>query len=454
MQKKMVTAAAAAALAVLMPAAAQAGDGVYDPPYVAEQIQAAAELATDANQLARQLDFRRTFGLNDDEVYVTGLLAAPEGLDTTYGALLTPEEQDDMDQRFAVADSLHEVDAYAAQAAPDTYAGVYTDQAAGGLVYVGFTSDGARHLSELRKRFSYPGRLRLFPATRTLAQLRTVLDDVTAALPQLRDAGVDVRIAALNTAANSVDVSLETPSAVADQELQSRFGSVVRVTGTASPSTTDRTNDGVPFKGGIEEYDTRVSCTSAFVMRRQTGSLLSLQPYDYFMLTAGHCFPLNTRVFHFIHTLGTVTQNSWPGINGGSTTDAELIDIAPGTESRQLLRSNPSTYVTMTGQLTNNADYRDGDPSCLVGKTSGYGCGTIVTADTVVTYAGPRTLTRQVIGSIDSCPGDSGGAEFRGSTALGIVSGRVDSRLACGASDAIYSKISEATANHNVLINR
>ena len=281
-----------------------------------------------------------------------------------------------------------------------------------------------------------------------------MLERVSSDLLALQAAGLNVRLVALNVAENSIDVSLGSPDDSAEPQLQARYGDAVRVVGVANPAATDRTNDGVPFKGGIEIYDTRFSCTSAFVMRRSTGNTLT--PFDYFMLTAGHCFPRGTTVNHFIYTVGTVVENSYPGINGGSTTDAELIDIAPGTESRQLLRSNPSTYVTMTGQLLNNTDFRAGDPSCRVGKTSGYACGTIVNPDASFTFndGGSRSLTRQVVASIDACPGDSGGAAYRGTTAMGVTFGRTDGLAACGAADQIYSKISEVTRVHRVQVNR
>lgn len=457
MRRSLVALAVLASLATPAVAAASGEPpGQYRPPIVPEQTVASGQFATPQARLADALRFRRDFGLSQDLGLVQRLLADPTA-DRSYGTALTGSERDTVDRRFEVAEALAEVDAYVQQHAPETFAGIYTDHGAGGLVYVGFTADGARHLGELRKVFAYPDLLRTFPAQRSQKELQALSERLSEDLPALWAQGLDVRMVGVNTRRNGVDVWLGAAAsdATAD-ELAARYGNAVTVAGQADPVPTDRTNDGVPFKGGIEEYDARASCTSAFVVRRATGSALT--PWDYFMLTAGHCFPLNTNVSHFIYSMGRVTGNTYPCAGCTTTSDAAVIDLAPGTESRQIMRDNAPTYINVTGQLTSNADYRDLDPVCQIGKTTGHICGVIRTADITATYndGGLRTLTRQVLASYDSCPGDSGGVEYRRTTAtaMGVVPGRNDGAATCGNAQAIFTKITEATRAHNVQVNR
>ena len=74
---------------------------------------------------------------------------------------------------------------------PDSYAGVYLDQASGTVV-VRFTGDVARHAANLAAGFIFPERLRVTQARWTVREMSAASADVIAARPVLEQLGAQV----------------------------------------------------------------------------------------------------------------------------------------------------------------------------------------------------------------------------------------------------------------------
>jgi hypothetical protein len=95
-------------------------------------------------ELANAIALREDFGLRSDTDHVEAVHAAPDSVRHDIGILVTPEEAAELDRRFAAQDDLGALAAYGAEH-PDTFGGMYIDQAAGGDVVLLFTRDVERH---------------------------------------------------------------------------------------------------------------------------------------------------------------------------------------------------------------------------------------------------------------------------------------------------------------------
>ena len=76
--------------------------------------------------------------------YVESVHAAPDSIRSDFGFLVTPDEGAELERRFAVQNGLGALAAYGAEH-PDTFGGLYIDQASGGDVVLLFTTEVERH---------------------------------------------------------------------------------------------------------------------------------------------------------------------------------------------------------------------------------------------------------------------------------------------------------------------
>jgi Tol biopolymer transport system component len=186
---------------------------------------------SEAELTAQALRFREQFGLSTDPVLVASTLDDP-GLEPSiadWGVPLTLAEQDEMALRLELVEALPEIDAYAAQNAPNAYAGVWIDQAAGGIVKAGFTQDVATHTNAIKAFFPHPERLEGFSATLTEAQLNALQDEIFADVDDLVARGIDVREVGARVSTNSVEVGLPVPNPLDEQRLREIYGANVKV---------------------------------------------------------------------------------------------------------------------------------------------------------------------------------------------------------------------------------
>lgn len=419
------------------------------------RLSASAETANGG--MTKEISFRNIFGLNADEDYVQSV-NAQYPVDPLYGVALTPNEQDLMNLRNDVQANLQTIDAYAAENAPDTYADLYRDRE--GLVYVGFTKDAEKHLANLKSQFKYPELLRLFPAMFSKAQLDETTQRITADLTRLRSQGIMIYTVGPNIQANSVDVTVDNANSETITLIKSRYGLHVNVATGLAPVTSDRGNDPPPWKGGYQIWKDLGNgwakvCTSAFVGRAPYLNILGQLQYNYYLFTAGHCFNQGDTINHTIYTVGNVTNRSWP-IGGTTNSDSEVIRINDALKSNLVYKLSSTDSVSITSQQAVGTDHI-GDFVCQSGQTSGYRCGFIkAIRESVVMGVGGQyvTLTDARYSNVDSCFGDSGGAELSGNTAVGIASGRFgDETVPCGQAVGIYTLIGHATEKLGVYVN-
>jgi hypothetical protein len=89
-------------------------------------------------------------------------------LEEAFRMPLRPADQAELEYRDAYRErfqDLVEEGGWVAKNAPTTYAGYELDEAAGGIIYVGFTSEPEAMLEKLRRRLIAPDRFKPFPVT-------------------------------------------------------------------------------------------------------------------------------------------------------------------------------------------------------------------------------------------------------------------------------------------------
>ncbi|MFE1958708.1 S1 family peptidase [Streptomyces sp. NPDC059479] len=132
----------------------------------------------------------------------------------------------------------------------------------------------------------------------------------------------------------------------------------------------------------------------------------------YYFLTAGHC------------TTGTSTWYADPTGNTvvGTTTGTSF----PSRDFGLVRYTNPSIPVPGTvgiADITGAANATVGMPVTFRGAVSGVRSGVVISLNNTVNYGGGQVVNGLIRTNICTQPGDSGGALYSGTLAIGILSG-------------------------------
>jgi len=254
----------------------------------------------------------------------------------------------------------------------------------------------------------------------------------------LADEGLDVRAVGVDVERNRVGVGVEDLTGADRRALAARYGDAITTRGIRAIRRVSRGNSYPPLKGGLTidspQGLTSYRCTSAFVAQN-AGS--------YYLLTAGHCGPVNSGWLHNVFFVGTMTRNAFVD---GSSADAARIDIRP-TDRSSLVFITDSNMRAIRGTSFSDAA---GQSICMSANTSGYQCGSIVSTNETIRYDDGLTLYNQRFSSFGTIPGDSGGPIFSGDVAHGVISGYVE--YSNGDRDGIYSHANHVQSQFGVSI--
>ncbi len=119
---------------------------------------------------------------------------------------------------------LDPIDTYGNTHAPESYGGQYVD---GGTIYVGFVSDGDQHLQRLREIVSDP--LRAFSVARSLAELTSLEERVTADWEQIATVTGGMYALGINVEDNVVEIYAKDAGPTALAWVRARYGDGVEV---------------------------------------------------------------------------------------------------------------------------------------------------------------------------------------------------------------------------------
>ncbi|MFI8511850.1 S1 family peptidase [Streptomyces sp. NPDC085460] len=297
--------------------------------------------------------------------------------------------------------------ALAAELGDDRMAGVYYEN--GRLVVAVTDETAARSVREAGG------------AAKVVAHSADELNSAQADLDRL--AGIPNTAWGVDPSGNQVVVSIYDGVSAADrariEKVAATHGDAVSVEN--KPGTLQSTVE--VMRGGLGITSGSRTCSAAFNVRN--GS------WKTYMLTAGHC--MVGGYYDWDRRSNGVYLGRQTTFSYGGDGDYAIVEY---------LNSNVIPYGTIqyrdasTGQITTSRYAYDGEKVKRVGTMSQDLDGMVLQPSTTVTYSDGITLKGMIKTSLCNKLGDSGGALFTGTTALGITSGGNYVDQPCGDTDA------------------
>lgn len=358
-----------------------------------------------------------------------------------WGAPLRTQDIAELDYRLSYwAHDSEAIRVWASTHAPSTFAGVYIDERAGGLMRVGFTSDQAGRISELKASadLQAPDRLTAFPKgpQHSLTELESLQSQIISAADSY-PAGLVVT-ASSDLVSNTIRVGSENVNGTLSR-LQADFGiqapiSVLAESAPQSRSGRERIHGSMLAGDRIatDEGEFWSECTAGFGAYQHAGKGAGGQEiWRLFVLTAAHCTPYGWGVIRKSvpepgenqqQWLGTVKRTGFDEKNGNLDVDTEAVELeyTPSIVPRKIYPKigHPEIPVNETGIV------KPGVRACFSGATSDkVQCGEVL-------FRGPESFSLEGHRVVEWCfdavslNGDSGGPVWiEGThTAVGILS--------------------------------
>ncbi|WP_411080723.1 S1 family peptidase [Streptomyces sp. cmx-18-6] len=247
----------------------------------------------------------------------------------------------------------------------------------------------------------------------------------------------------MDPSTNQVSVEIYDGVPAADlariEELAAAHGDAVRierVTGTVEPAAT------YEMRGGIGITSNGRRCSAAFNVQNNAGKK--------FFLTAGHC--MLGGFYDWSRTNGHISLGRQVSFGyGGDGGDQAVVEY----RNSSVKPYGVIQYKNGTeGQITNSRYAYDGEKVKRVGTMSQDLVGMVLVPSMTVNYGDGVSLRHMIKTSLCLKSGDSGGALFTGTTALGISSAGNYVDKPCGDSDAQSDRSSFYHPVQKVLNNR
>ncbi|MEU5052179.1 S1 family peptidase [Streptomyces sp. NPDC021096] len=229
------------------------------------------------------------------------------------------------------------------------------------------------------------------------------------------------RLAAVSTAVESADVAgtawvvdPRTNTLVVTADSSVSDAAIARIRRQAGPGAEALRVERTPgtfrklLAGGDAVYAPSWRCSVGFNVRK--GS-------TYYFLTAGHCTEGKPQYYaNSSHTtsIGPTTGTSFPGNDYGIVQYANTSIAHPSAVN---LYNGSSQRITGAGNAT------VGQSVQRSGSTTGLKSGKVTGLNATVNYGSGQVVRGLIKTTVCAEPGDSGGALFAGSTALGLTSG-------------------------------
>jgi hypothetical protein len=370
-----------------------------------------------SDAIADAVDFRRSFGFVSDATVVAAY-EADDSLNRDYGVPLTQSEVAEMARRDAVAVAVGPMVAELRQT--DGFAGLFIDQAAGGVVDMAFVGEvplppdwTGRHLP--------PGtEVRFRTADYSYAELRELQDLVTNDWLRLEADGLPMVSVGVDPRTNRVLVGVDASAIDAAPAFARAYGPrvIVRQVSPEEPTADCNSRDDCPpMKGGLKINGAIKACTSGFNGRPVASSSAR------YIITAGHCIRDDGLGSTWSHNGDDLGISIFHDYHQNSTADVGVIaHDTTGPHYHYYSVNNLSIRKVTAGRP--NDQQPVGATICRAGQASNpeWKCGQVLQADEDVSVGGVL-LHHMWQQDFSNSMGDSGGPITNGSTsAMGIVS--------------------------------
>lgn len=349
-------------------------------------------------------------------------------------------------RRSYLAQAAEAIPQWAEEHAGSTYGGYYVNNREGGLIYVGFTQNQAAQVEALKQSGALmaSGQVTEMPAppTRAIANVESLEQEVISAIAEDTLASEVTGEVSLAPDSGIVEVAATNPSAV-EALLNSRFGTEAPIhvgldTNPTTPAYSRfhstgpvHAGDWLQTQGQCDEgRSCYKACTANFGTWDQVAEQQGQPIYNWYKLTAGHCFGLLTRIKRKatkgpasnaeLASVGQVERSGWHNPNqSGNFSDFEAIHVNSPLASSEVFYGNPNGLIKTYGaeHARLHREY------CWSGVNgSARECG-VAYKRAVVTVEGHPEVGFWVLAA--SVEGDSGGPVWDPVTkmAVGVVSG-------------------------------
>jgi YD repeat-containing protein len=332
-------------------------------------------------------------------------------------------------------------------AATSAYAGYYVDHRAGGVLYVGFTSNQEALVNELQKsgELIAPARIKGFPTHPT--QSLPDLNALQVAVSEDSEPGGRLSRVGIEVAQNKVSVGTPEPGAV-KSALLNQFGAsapldVYEESKGIGPKGTYRERASGPVKAGDllrSEVPVVQECTTGFGAWDSSGTNPSGQAiFRQFILTAGHCFAEGAPVINWKlspdgkteigkRELGYVRRRTYLTTGGGFMVDAEAARLNSPAFVPRLIYYSANQSIRIDSAVSPKL----GMVLCFSGNVSNHvKCGRVLGPPEAFSYYedGPEApMMWQVPFSVRSLHGDSGAPVWEAGSghAVGLLTSGVE----------------------------
>lgn len=365
-------------------------------------------VATASEQVTRQVQFRTTFGLQADPVFVEAQMAATTNASSAqYGVALTDSELADIQHRFQVVPEISDLFTKASE--EPGFAGAYVDQKAGGTVVLMATPGGLAAAQPLLAALPPDTTGKVVVADNSYQQLEALRDKINADQTRIATSGVSFVGAGIDVINNLVNVNVLDNGPTAAAYLRSEFGTGIEVS-IVSPATpascTGRGSCWDPAKAALWITDPAGGgCTSGFVSADTVRD-------NIYLFTAGHC-----GAGTYIHNGVSIGRSSYDSYYDGSWADARVIDIADSERSNEYYKLT-TTFMHITSEYAAYQDYV-GQPVCIQSWYWGNNCGSITNVDQSTYYLGLH-FYHQREANYGAHQGDSGDGIYTSASAEGL----------------------------------
>jgi len=361
------------------------------------------------------IQFRGDFGLDADPETVARY-EADASLSRSYGVALTSTEEAELRRRDAITSNLD--DLVGELEKDSSFAGIYFDQVAGGVIDVATIADPVSVARIATRLVPAGASVRTRKVKYATADLQDLQASVTADWGAWHKEGVKLASVGIDVRANRLRIAIVDLTEASRQKIEAKYGPAVDVVFGEEPQAgacNSRTDCGAPVKGGLSITGNGWVCTSGFGAKLvSTGSLR--------LLTAGHCLKDSGLAATWYHH-GVAIGKGWVhAYFDGSKADAGAT-LWGETGARNWMYASSKLDIRNILGSKSNASQTVGATVCRSGQTSGWKCGQI-SATAVDTSIGGVLIYHMWWTNFTSGGGDSGGAMMdNGTSAMGILSG-------------------------------
>lgn len=353
---------------------------------------------------------------------------------------------DEAANRLTIQEQTPDLDAELKATLPDSYAGLWIDQSAGGQVMVATKNPDDPKISAIASKHELRD-VKVVSVRRSLIALEAMQRRLEPRARALRlGLGVDVtknRLQIRKPSAVPADAIREVVANEPDDAI-----TVVDGGGFATPQACKYTSCDAPLRAGVATFFSSVSdrgCTAGFMVKSNSDN----RPY---VLTAGHCAVTNPT-YHgeffngYRPVIGLPHNGVFPGADYG------ILNV------QNPAGWTPKPWVAVWGNqpgISDNFAYNivgasgstAGATVCYSGMMTGSSCGYVRRLNETVNYpdGSVRGLAAVQYNNVCNVDGDSGAPVWANSRAYGIHSGSTTE----GGCEAYYQGVTAALSNLRV----